>query len=324
MVMMPVLFRFFVDALPHFPGSPLPIISIMKPGDRGVILAGCAAFMLCGLYARASGPRKMPPLVFWLCWFAAALLVAALNRGGLVAMTSALALLMLVQPSREWLKPVVIGGVVIAALLVVNPTIDVGKARPLSVTQLTANITSIFSDEESNTGSVQGTKEWRLNWWTDIYNDTVHGPSFWTGKGFGLNIADEYGYQTDEVAGTLRSPHNMHMTVLARMGVPGTVLWFVLQLTFAIQMILSLYRARSFKDGYAVQLHSWILAMWVAGLVNSTFDVYLEGPQGAIPFWCAFGAGLALLKFERQKREATAMQPYDAGRGTLYAHPARP
>jgi hypothetical protein len=36
-----------------------------------------------------------------------------------------------------------------------------------------------------------------------------------------------------------------------------------------------------------------ILAYWLAMLVNASFDVYLEGPQGGIWFWSVFGLGLA-------------------------------
>jgi hypothetical protein len=34
-------------------------------------------------------------------------------------------------------------------------------------------------------------------------------------------------------------------------------------------------------------------------MVNATFDVYLEGPQGGIWFWCVFGFGIALMEVQR-------------------------
>ena len=65
-----------------------------------------------------------------------------------------------------------------------------------------------------------------------IINDTFHGPNFWTGRGFGLNLADEDGFAGNDLRGTapLRSPHNAHMTLLARAGVPGFFLWLLLLL----------------------------------------------------------------------------------------------
>ena len=44
----------------------------------------------------------------------------------------------------------------------------------------------------------------------------------------------------------------------------------------------------------------WILAYWTALLVNGSFDVYLEGPQGGIWFWCIFGLGIAAVEAQRR------------------------
>jgi hypothetical protein len=35
--------------------------------------------------------------------------------------------------------------------------------------------------------------------------------------------------------------------------------------------------------------------------VNASFDVYLEGPQAGIWFWCVFGFGIAALETQRVK-----------------------
>ena len=71
-----------------------------------------------------------------------------------------------------------------------------------------------------------GTREWRLRWWGTIQDDTIHGPYFWTGNGFGLNLAISDGFLLGEAGGgsSLRSPHTGHLTILARAGVPGIVL----------------------------------------------------------------------------------------------------
>ena len=37
----------------------------------------------------------------------------------------------------------------------------------------------------------------------------------------------------------------------------------------------------------------WITVYWAAALVNMSFDVYLEGPQGGIVFWSIIGFGVA-------------------------------
>ena len=71
------------------------------------------------------------------------------------------------------------------------------------------------------------------------------GPYKWTGKGYGINLADDDGYQID---GSLRSPHNGHMTILARSGLPGITLWAAVQLTWAGAMTAGYMRARRRHD----------------------------------------------------------------------------
>ena len=104
------------------------------------------------------------------------------------------------------------------------------RGRDISFEQLTTNLSSIAS--RSSTDDLDNTKQWRLDWWGEIIKYTINGKLFWTGKGFGINLADDDGFKLDAES-TLRSPHNGHMTILARMGVPGLVLWVLVQLSWA-------------------------------------------------------------------------------------------
>ena len=63
--------------------------------------------------------------------------------------------------------------------------------RPVSAHQIVENAKSIVGQSGQQT---EGTKQWRLDWWDIIINDTFHGPNFWTGRGFGLNLADADGF----------------------------------------------------------------------------------------------------------------------------------
>jgi len=51
-------------------------------------------------------------------------------------------------------------------------------------------------------------------------------------------------------------------------------------------------QARRARDEWWQRVDIWILAYWMAFLVNATFDVFLEGPQGGIWFWSIFGFGI--------------------------------
>jgi O-antigen ligase len=168
--------------------------------------------------------------------------------------------------------------------------IQIREDRVINPDQIVQNLSSIGGAEGT---SLEGTRQWRLLWWKAIVDYTVHGPHFWTGKGFGLNLTVADGIEPDPDI-RIRNPHNGHLTVLARMGVPGLVLWVALQLAFAWSLLVAFIRAR--RDGQQTRaaLIAWVLAYWSAFLVNASFDVYLEGPQGGIWFWCVFAYGLAL------------------------------
>jgi O-antigen ligase len=83
------------------------------------------------------------------------------------------------------------------------------------------------------------------------------------------------------------------MTILARMGVPGFFLWILLQGSLAWHFFSRWRVARSAGDRFLQGILAWVLCYWVAAMVNASFDVYLEGPQGSIWFWSVMGLGLA-------------------------------
>lgn len=56
-------------------------------------------------------------------------------------------------------------------------------------------------------------------------------------------------------------------------------------------------------------VYLWLLAYWMAFIVNMTFDVYLEGPQGGIWFWCLIGFTIALIEAEKPKVPAPSPSP---------------
>jgi hypothetical protein len=103
------------------------------------------------------------------------------------------------------------------------------------------------------------------------------------------------------------------MTFLARAGVPGLALWIALNAAFGIGLLRAYVRARRAAAGEWAALNLWVLAYWTAFLVNASFDVFLEGPQGGIWFWCVFGVGLAALAAQRSLRPPVALEGAIAG-----------
>lgn len=289
---MSTLLRLVSDALPHFPGSPLPIVSVVGPGHRGVVLAVLGAFVASGLYERFSSKRRLPMTLFWSLWLANVAIVASESRGGLLAVALPMAIVMIIRPSTTWIKAGMVGLALLIVLIIWNPQFNFGYYREFSIDQIFTNVESIYSNEEANLGGVEGTESWRLNWWKDIYDDVVHGPFVWGGWGFGPNLATEYGISQAELG--LRSPHNSHLTVLARMGIIGTSLWIAINVVFVWSMIRGYLRPRLKKDRFLGETCLWFLCIWSAIMVEAFFDVYLEGPHGGIVYWCVVGAGIVI------------------------------
>ncbi len=204
----------FVPAsLPTWPGTGVTI-PLVKPGDMCVHVAGLLAFVLVGL-----GARKSWWVVPGLCAFLAG---SALNRGGLLACLLAVGIAFLFYPNYRKAVPLGLGMIVGLALLVVSDFSfkSASGARSFSASQVGSNIESIFGlGKETDEGGLNQTKQWRLNWWKTIVGYTLQGPYFWTGKGFGINLTVSDGVARNENAFPgLRSPHNSHLTFLARSG----------------------------------------------------------------------------------------------------------
>jgi hypothetical protein len=69
-----------------------------------------------------------------------------------------------------------------------------------------------------------------------------------------------------------------------------------LQIVFALAVLrVFLRRSVGRERDWIGASAGLVLVYWVAVMVNSSFDVYLEGPQGGIWFWSVVGVGLGLI-----------------------------
>lgn len=291
-------------ALPNVPGSEVSLLTV-KAADLSVHLAGAGAFMLLGLHkvhpiSRLKSYRG--DFVLWTVWFVGFAVMASKTRGGMLAVLAALFIVFVLRRTKQWPR-LVIGAVVASLMSIVvlelaGSTLSIGE-RKISLDQVFLNAISVVSAPAES--GLATTTKWRLDWWGKVIGYTFYGEYVWTGKGFGINLADSDGFQV-EFERPLRSPHNGHLTVLARSGVPGITLWAIFILTFYTTMFRRYRSARRRREHRLASINLFVIAYSAAFLVNMSFDVYLEGPQGGIWFWSLVGFGIALS--ERQKREA--------------------
>jgi hypothetical protein len=291
------LTKYWVDYIPKLYG-PVPIVEI-GASAVGTHLAGAMVYVLIGY-------RKVSPL--WvIVWFATLALVSATNRGATLAVVIPVTFAMLVLGRyRLMLTTVVAAVMVFSVMLAFESTVGQYQEakdsidRPVSAHQIVENAKSIIGQSGHQT---EGTKQWRLNWWDVIINDTFHGPSFWTGRGFGINLADADGFggtgDSRNPHPPLRSPHNAHMTLLARSGVPGAVLWLLVLLSWGGTMLNAIVTARIRGDERWVEVFLFAVCYAASIIINATFDVTLEGPMQGIWFWSVFGLGVGSVMIYR-------------------------
>jgi hypothetical protein len=294
------LTKYWVDYIPRLYG-PVPIVEI-GASAVGTHLAGAMVFVLIG-YRRVS-------LLWIVVWLITLALVSATNRGATLAAIVPITIAMLVLRRYRLLLTTVVAVVgIFAALLALESTFGEYEEakdsieRPVSAHQIVENAMSIIGQSGQQT---EGTKQWRLNWWDIIINDTIYGPNFWNGRGFGINLAGADGF-----AGTddwrhhrppTRSPHSVHMTLLARAGVPGAVLWALVLVSWFGLLIRAMLTARAHRQERWLELFLFIACYAMAILINASFDVTLEGPMQGIWFWCLFGFGIGSVMVYRARR----------------------
>jgi prepilin-type processing-associated H-X9-DG protein len=279
---------YWTEYIPSFYGS-ARIVDVTTSAV-GTHLAGTMAFVLIG-YRKVSS-------AWILVWVATLTLVAATNRGATIACLGPVVFAMLMLGRLRLLVTAMLAVTgVFAVLLTVESTftqdnIAEGRSqRVVSAHQIIKNAQSIVGD--SGEENVEGTKRWRLDWWDTIISDTIYGPHFWTGRGFGLNLAYADGHAGPEERGApTRSPHNVNMTLLARAGVPGLVLWLLLLISWSGMMLRAMLGARARGHKQWADLFLFVFCYLTSILINAFVDVTLEGPMQGIWFWCLFGFGI--------------------------------
>jgi hypothetical protein len=148
------------------------------------------------------------------------------------------------------------------------------QGRTISLTQITDNFSSIVSTNID--GNLAENKVWRLIWWAKLVNESFTLQHFFVGKGLGMSLAGNDILNTDD---NLRSPHNFHLTILARFGYFVFIAWII----WLVSLFKPLFTRK--LAGKTLAITSILLAF----IINGSFDVFFEGPMGAFPFWTFVG-----------------------------------
>lgn len=175
---------------------------------------------------------------------------------------------------RKLLKYVPIIMVIGMGLFVAIDIQGDAQGRTISLSQITDNFSSIVSTNID--GNLAENKVWRLIWWAKLINESFTLQHFFVGKGLGMSLAGNDILNTDD---NLRSPHNFHLTILARFGYFFFIAWII----WLVSLFKPLFTRK--LAGKTLALTSILLAF----VINGSFDVFFEGPMGAFPFWTFVG-----------------------------------
>ncbi len=287
-------------------GWPIPSI---RAGELGVHLSLCAVLALVGL--RSARPVWLAGLIGGI------VIVAAQNRGGLLAILIPVSFA--IPFTRAWPKATVVT-IALIALLGFGYAVDLkvpsfqstqelpAGTRQLGARQAVDNVLSLVVRSENT--QLDDTKLFRELWWQKILNYTFNGQYFWVGKGFGVNLAVDDGFVVGNGNGPpLRSPHNGHMNVMARTGVPGFLLWISFLLSWFATVMACACRAWRNGDELWGNLMLCAACYWLSNVINASFDVALEGPMLGMWFWCQTGFGLAVVAIYRARAISPTRRP---------------
>jgi hypothetical protein len=260
-----------------------------KKSDMGVQLLIATILLLSGQLKLTLRYAVLNFLLIGFLFF----IIGTFNRGGMVAFLTGLFLYLYLhrktaafQQWKPYFRLIPLFLILSLSLYSLIKVEDKIQGRNTGIAQLQKNFSSILGGKVE--GSLSDNIVWRLAWWGKIIDYTFAGPHFWMGKGLGLNIAVDDGIPADDSTDRtpLRAPHNFHLHILARYGVPIFIAWLVFMVyLFKLQRVST--------PGATTEETYFFSACLIAFLVNASFDVALEGPMAAFPFWIWVGLSLA-------------------------------
>jgi O-antigen ligase len=250
-----------------------------KYGDMAVQLLIATLFLLNGKIKLA--PRFLVANAIMIAYLL--LIASSFSRAGMICFVIAFLLFFFFSKDQilknhllAYLRYLPIVLLVALPIYLITNVKENFQGRKVGISQLSENVTSIISTEKGSTQS--NNNVWRLVWWGKIIDYTFGGEYFLQGKGLGMSLADDDNIEMDE-ENDLRSPHNFHLNILARFGVPVFFLWL-----YWLFLHFKLFRKKDLTPDSLL-----FLSIICVFLLNASFDVFLEGPMGAFPFWTMVG-----------------------------------
>ncbi|MBI2516066.1 MAG: O-antigen ligase family protein [Opitutae bacterium] len=286
--------RIFYELRIH--GTPV----LLYKGDLALMFTACAAVLLFH-WALRSGRT-------WLLLYPVALGVFVFARESRASILGLALVLGLLALHRRWAFPAVMAGTLAAgaAIILILATVTNNDWAEQRIDTVSAHLDSIVNPLRS-VGAVsdESAYKWdnnrfRLVWWKSVMQETLKRSPV-IGLGFGYDLAQGFlqAYNPEMADDfTARSPHNVALTALGRLGLAGLAVW----LGIVGCVLGETWRSLHLDP---VPLHWGVWGMITIILITAHLQVVLEGPMGAVPFWIMLGIASGSMRSFRPAQDAS-------------------
>ena len=285
------LTKYWVEYIPKLYGPNVPVVEI-GASAVGTHLAGTAVFVLIG-YRKVS-------FLWVVVWIVTLAMVGATNRGATLAALVPVTFAMIMLGRLRLMLTTLAGGISAssAVLYAAEATFTQYEEakdsieRPVSAHQIVENaqeyrwaVRAADGGNQAMASRLVGRDYQRYVPWAKLLDRQ----GIWLESRRCRWIRRTRSSQSSPPT---RSPHNAFMTLLARAGVPGVVLWSLVLISWSGMMLRAMLVARARGHKQWAELFLFITCYAMSIIINAAFDVTLEGPMQGIWFWCLFGFGI--------------------------------
>lgn len=176
---------------------------------------------------------------------------------------------------------------IVALILVTISGVEInGRIGPVSLSFLEDHLRSITGEKVTAASSVES----RVDFAGDVMRHIRAHPI--VGEGFGQPLID---YIDEETGAVVRVPHNSHLTVMARLGFIGAMVWLSFNACLLLRFAYA-YRHRKFWEQPFGEFALWGFLYYVVFMIESLVEGPLEVPATAIPFYFFLGLTAGVIR----------------------------
>lgn len=216
----------------------------------------------------------------------------------------ALIILSLMGEAKKFAKLLIFLPATLLAIVVVTSTLGIeisGRIGPVNLDFFKEHVRSI----ETSDGTPGSALESRTQMADEALQHFYDHPL--VGVGFGQPLLTIIDMNNGTVT---RMPHNSSLSVLARLGVAGILVWIAFHFCLIRRFIGALRQRKRCADPLAAAFIVWAFLFYVLFMIGSFVEASFEFPSGAVPFYFFTGFSLGVLRthFSGKSREVRSRE----------------